>query len=229
MQPDQLIPRTGHEGWATRQHFEHHAGQRIHVGSAVDRPADYLLGAHVARRTDHHPQSGGHLGAIGVVGRVDRSSNTKVGDQGDAVRQQDVFGLDVSMHETLPVRVAKRARNLACESNDLGQIQLFLAVQSRSQRVPADIWHHVEQPPRVCTRIEEWEHVRVIQSRDDLDFTEKPVVADGTGQLGFHHLDGDLALVLEVVGEVDRGHAAAADLTDQAVLPGDDGAGFGLG
>ena len=35
--------------------------------------------------------------------------------------------------------------------------------------------------------------------------------SDG-GQLGLEHLDGDLAVVLEVVGEIDRGHAALAQL-----------------
>ena len=37
------------------------------------------------------------------------------------------------------------------------------------------------------------------------------------GELGMQHLEGDVAVVLEVVGEVDRGHAAAPELPLDAV------------
>ena len=45
-----------------------------------------------------------------------------------------------------------------------------------------------------------------------LDLREEPLRAEHGGQLGPEHLDGDLAVVLEVVGQVDGGHAALAQL-----------------
>ena len=36
-------------------------------------------------------------------------------------------------------------------------------------------------------------------------------------QIGVQHLDGDVALVLEIRCEIDRGHAAGAELTGHAV------------
>ncbi len=53
-----------------------------------------------------------------------------------------------------------------------------------------------------------------------LDLGEEPLGADHRGQLGPEDLDGDLALVPEVVGEVDRGHAARPELALDAVAVG---------
>ena len=44
------------------------------------------------------------------------------------------------------------------------------------------------------------------------DFPQEPLGAEHRGQLGPEHLDGDLAVVLAVVGQVDGGHAALAQL-----------------
>ena len=41
------------------------------------------------------------------------------------------------------------------------------------------------------------------------------------GELGSEHLDGDLPLVAEVVGEVDGGHAALAELVLQPIAVGE--------
>ena len=41
---------------------------------------------------------------------------------------------------------------------------------------------------------------------------EEPLGAERGGQLRAQHLEGDRPVVPEVVGEVDRGHAAAAQL-----------------
>ena len=42
----------------------------------------------------------------------------------------------------------------------------------------------------------------------------------GGGELGAEDLDGDLAVVLEVVREVDRGHAALAELALEPIAVG---------
>jgi hypothetical protein len=45
-----------------------------------------------------------------------------------------------------------------------------------------------------------------------LDLRQEPLGADHRGQLGAEHLDGDLAIVLEVLGEVDGCHPALTEL-----------------
>ena len=44
------------------------------------------------------------------------------------------------------------------------------------------------------------------------DLAQKALGAERGGELGLEHLERDRAAVLEVAGEVDRGHAAAAEL-----------------
>ena len=54
--------------------------------------------------------------------------------------------------------------------------------------------------------------MRVLQVGGELDLGQEPLGADDRGELGPQHLERHLAVVPEVVGEVDRRHAARADL-----------------
>ena len=60
----------------------------------------------------------------------------------------------------------------------------------------------------------------MLQVGGGLDLAQESLGADHGGELGAQHLDRDLAVVLEVVGEVDRGHAARAELALDAVAVG---------
>ena len=55
------------------------------------------------------------------------------------------------------------------------------------------------------------------ERRGDPDLAGEPVGAEQRAELGPEHLDRHLAVVLEVVGQVDRGHAAAAELALEGV------------
>ena len=73
--------------------------------------------------------------------------------------------------------------------------------------------------------------MRVLQGGDRLDLAEEPLGADDRGELRPQHLDRDLAIVLEVLGQIDGGHAALAELPLDAVAVGEGGgeAGPGVG
>ncbi len=60
----------------------------------------------------------------------------------------------------------------------------------------------------------------MLQVGGDADLAEEPFVAERLGQLRMNHLDGDLAIVLEVVGQPDRRHASAAKLSLYPVVAG---------
>ena len=53
------------------------------------------------------------------------------------------------------------------------------------------------------------------------DLALEALGAECGGELGAEDLDGDVAVVLEVVGEVDGGHAALAQLALEAVAGGE--------
>jgi hypothetical protein len=56
----------------------------------------------------------------------------------------------------------------------------------------------------------------------DLDFQQKPLNPDRVGNLGTENLDGDGAVLLEILGEEDCGHPAAAELALDRVSIGED-------
>ena len=60
----------------------------------------------------------------------------------------------------------------------------------------------------------------VLELGRDLDLAQEPVGPEGGGELRVQDLDRDLAAVLQVLGQEDRGHAAAADLRLDGVAVG---------
>src|SRR5687768_2092872 len=65
--------------------------------------------------------------------------------------------------------------------------------------------------------------MRMLQIGSDVDLRQKPLRTKHRGQLGPQHLERDVAVVLEVAGEVNRGHAAGTQLTLDLVPIGDVG------
>ena len=63
----------------------------------------------------------------------------------------------------------------------------------------------------------------MMECRGDLDLAQEPVDAEHGGQVGLEDLERDLAVVLEVVGEVDGRHAPLAQLPLDAVAVGERG------
>jgi hypothetical protein len=55
------------------------------------------------------------------------------------------------------------------------------------------------------------------------DFPEEPFLTQRGRQLGAQHLDGDLSVVPEVMGQIDHGHAAGTQLSLNAVAFGEGG------
>ena len=98
--------------------------------------------------------------------------------------------------------------------------QLRLALQPGPQRLARDIRHHVVEEVAGRARIEQRHDVRMIQPRRDLDLAQEALAADRRGNLRLQDLDRDLPPVLDVVGQVDGGHAAGADLGLDAVAIG---------
>jgi hypothetical protein len=59
--------------------------------------------------------------------------------------------------------------------------------------------------------------VRVLQVRRGLDLGQEALGAHHRGELGLEDLERDLPLVLQVVGQVDRRHAALAEFALDAI------------
>src|SRR5690606_8378760 len=77
--------------------------------------------------------------------------------------------------------------------------------------------------PARLTGIQQRQDVRVLQPRRRADLGEKAFRPEGRAEVGVQHLDGHIALVLEIVGEVDGGHATSPKLALDAVAVGERG------
>ena len=124
------------------------------------------------------------------------------------------------MDHALAVGVVERGGDLAREPERLVHRELPLADQPGAERFAGDERHHVVEQAVGLARVDQRQDVRVLQVGGDLDLGQEPLAADHGGELGVQHLDGDLAAVPQVLGEVDDGHAALADLAVEAVAVG---------
>ena len=95
--------------------------------------------------------------------------------------------------------------------------ELLLAVEPVAQRLALDEGHDVEEVAVGLARVEQRQDVRVLEVGRELDLGQEALGADHGGELGAQDLERDAAVVPDVLGEIDRGHAAGADLAVEAV------------
>jgi hypothetical protein len=86
-----------------------------------------------------------------------------------------------------------------------------------AQRFTGHVRHHVEQEAAGIARIEEWKNVGVLQICRRPDFSQKPLGTQDLSKIRFEDLDRDLAVVTQVLRQVNRRHCARPDLTENRV------------
>ena len=99
--------------------------------------------------------------------------------------------------------------------------KLLLAVETFAQRLAFDVRHHVVEKAVGGAGVEQRKDVRMVEPRGELDLAKKPVGAERCGEVGVEDLEGDDAIVLAVLGEVDGRHPAAAELAIDGVGAGE--------
>ena len=101
--------------------------------------------------------------------------------------------------------------------------ELRLAIELAPQRLAVDERHHVVEEAVGGAGVEERQDVGMLQRGGGLDFHHEPLGADDGGELRLQDLERHLAVVLEVLRQVHRGHAALAELPLDAVAVGEGG------
>jgi hypothetical protein len=103
--------------------------------------------------------------------------------------------------------------------------QLSVTLQPPPQRLPLDVRHDEEQDARALDldlpRLVQRKDVRVLQLGRDGDLALEARSTDRRRETVTQHLEGDLAVVAQVVREVHRRHAARAELALDAVSCGE--------
>ncbi len=191
------------------EHLVEDAAQRVDVGPGVSLALPRgLLGTHVARRPKADTRGRQPVRAASAGGQGD----PEIGHQRLTLVEEDVLGLDVAVDHAVTVGVVERGGHLDADPDGSLDGQLLLPHEPVTQRLALEIGGDVEDRAVHRPRVEEGHDVRMLQVGGGGDLVQEPVGADGSGELGPHDLDGDVAIVPEIVGQIDRGHAARAEL-----------------
>ncbi len=200
------------------EHLVDHRSQGVHVRAGGDLPlAHRLLRAHVLRGAQRHPGFG-HPGAARLARR---QGDSEVRHQRPAVVQQDVFRLDVPVDDLVAVGVIEGGGHFGRDPHRVGHRELLLPIEPGPEGFSFHEGHHVEEEGVGLARIEEGKNVRVLKVGGELDLGEKALGPDDRGQLRPQQLEGDPAVVPEVMGQIHRGHAAGTDFTLEPVAFGE--------
>jgi hypothetical protein len=116
------------------------------------------------------------------------------------------------MNHVVPVRISQRAGNRDGDPHGFVDRQLLFAIETGAKTLAFDKGHHIEQESVGVTGIEQWQEIRVLQIRRYLYLGQESFGAQYGAELGIQNLEGNVALVADVTREVDRCHAAGADL-----------------
>ena len=209
------------EGRVAGEHLVAHHADGVDVDPRIHlRIGGGLLRRHVRRGAEGDADAG----EVVLARRLgDGLGDAEVHHHGVAAGEEHVLGLDVAVDHAGPVGDGERLGDLAEEAHGLGHRQLAGAGEAIAQGLALDVGHDVVEEAVGVAGVEEAEDVGVLEARGDLDLAGEALGAEGGGELGTEDLDGDAAVVLQVFGEVDGGHAALAELPLDAVAAGEGG------
>ena len=91
--------------------------------------------------------------------------------------------------------------------------QPALTAEPSAQRFAVDVGHDVERQAIGGAGVEERQNVRVAKMRGRPDLGDEAVGADDRRQIALQHFDRDLALVPDIVREIDGRHSSDAELS----------------
>ena len=121
---DDLCVRPG-ERRAPGEHFVQDTGEAVDIAASVDVGLSRrLLGAHVGWRTNG---DAGFCDSI-FASSIDRAGDAEIGDERMAVAEENVFGLDVPVHDAFAVREVERGCYFHRDLNGVFENELTLAI-----------------------------------------------------------------------------------------------------
>ncbi len=147
--------------------------------------------------------------------------DTEIRDERLAIVQQDVLGLDVAVDHAVAVRVVERARHFARDAHGFANRKLPLARQSCAQRLAGDYRHHVVQQSVSIATVEQRKYVRMLQPCCRANLAQETIGAQCGTEIRMKHLDRDIAIVPQIMREIDGSHPASAELALDAVAVGE--------
>ena len=137
--------------------------------------------------------------------------------------EHDVVRFDVAVDDPSLVRVTQCLGNFESNRNRIVNRELPLPLQSSGECFPLDVRHHVIQNAVRLTRVDEHQDVRMLQLRGELNLPQKAAASKRCSDLVTHDLDRDFAVVLQVMRQVNHGHATLAEKVLDGIVAGESG------
>jgi hypothetical protein len=188
---------------------------RIDVGAMIElRIPGGLLGRHVSRCTERHPDPGHRsLGAV----PVQRPGDAEIGDQRALSRGEDVVGLDVAVHDAVVMGVRQGVGDIEQNPAHLVGGECATPLQARPESLAPDIRHGVVRPRGTGgvfdhARGEDRNDVGMLQPGGVLDFGPEARHAQACHEIGRQQLHHHLALQQGLLGHENTGHPPAREL-----------------
>ena len=193
--------------------------ERVDVGRRARLLAARLLGREVRRGAEHRAD----LRDPGLLGRL---RDPEVGELGGAhlLREQEVAGLHVAVHDSGAVRVVEAVAGVAHEPDRLVDVEPLALAQHVRGRRPVHVLHDdvVAVRARVLTRVEHLHDVRVLEPRGRQRLAAEAVHERlVVGEVLREQLHSDGPLQHRVARLEDGGHPAGAQAALEHVAAGD--------
>ena len=198
------------EGLA-REQAEGDEPERPHVRAGADAASAIgLLGGHEERRPE-----GLRPGLLALRDELGDAEIEDLGREGHVAAargaEEDVLQLEVAVDDALLVGLLERVANLLEDLGDVAEREGAGAVQAVGQLLALEELHH--QEGRVCLFVDaggdDLDNVVALDLGGGAGFQDEALADGRVGrELGGHHLEGALLAGAELLGDVDRAHAA---------------------
>ena len=208
----QLAQVTRLVGWPADQHLVEQAGQGVHIGGRSDRAAGEPLRCHVGARPDQHAR---HRDA----GLAPDVGDAEVHQVGEVVGgEQDVLGLDVTVHQAVGMGGVQRRGHLRDDRGGPRRGQWAVGPQQLLDAGALDQPHVDVEHTVDLAEIVHRDHVRFLQPRRHPGLTPEPLLeARVCRDLGAQQFDRHHAFLDRVVGAVYLAHSTDTDQRFQLV------------
>jgi hypothetical protein len=113
--------------------------------------------------------------------------------------------------------VVQRTSNFADQPGDFVHRERPLPGKPFPETLAFDQRHDIVQLPLGRSRVEEWQDMRMLEFGGGVDLGKETLGADRSGKFRQKHLNGYRAVMADILGTIDRGHAPAAQFPLQDV------------
>src|SRR5688572_32611195 len=105
---------------------------------------------------------------------------------------ENVFGLDVAVHDTLRMRISESVDDLAKKPRRFLHRKLTRAIDTRAQILAGDERHRIVEQRNTRSSGEQRNDVRMLQPCGELNLATNTLRVDGCSKVRWKHIDDHL-------------------------------------